>query len=36
MNQQTSDPVQQKWTNAGFTTTVIFNPIPPPDYKIKT
>jgi PKD repeat protein len=34
-NQQTSDQVQVKWNAAGFTTTVVFNPTRPPEYKIK-
>ena len=34
-NQQTSDAIQTQWTAAGFTTTVIFNPSRPPEYKIK-
>ena len=32
----TADPIQAMWKAAGFTTTVIFNPIPPPDYPIKS
>ena len=31
----TADGIQAKWNAAGFSTTVIFNPIPPPDYPIK-
>lgn len=34
-NQLTSDAIQTRWTNAGFTTTVIFNPARPPEYNIK-
>ncbi len=33
-NVQTSPSVQTTWTTAGFTTTVIFNPSRPPEYKI--
>ena len=32
---QTSPTIQSSWTAAGFTTTVIFNPSRPPEYKIK-
>jgi PKD repeat protein len=35
-NQQTSNAIQATWTNAGFATTVIFNPLRPPEFKIKT
>ena len=35
-NQQTSDQVQVKWNDAGFSTTVVFNPTRPPEYKIKS
>ena len=34
-NQQTSDGIQTTWTNAGFNTTVIFNPARPPEFNIK-
>lgn len=34
-NQRTSDAIQVAWTNAGFNTTVIFNPSRPPEYNIK-
>jgi PKD repeat protein len=30
----TSQGIQQTWTDAGFTTTVIFNPSRPPNYRI--
>ena len=33
-NVQTSNQVQVTWQNAGFATTVIFNPLRPPEYKI--
>jgi PKD repeat protein len=31
----TNSGIQAEWTAAGFTTAVIFNPLPPPDYEIK-
>lgn len=31
----TNSGIQAEWSAAGFTTTVIFSPIPPPDYEIK-
>jgi PKD repeat protein len=31
----TSDAIQTQWQAAGFDTTVIFNPLRPPEYKIK-
>jgi PKD repeat protein len=33
-NVQTSNAVQVTWTNAGFATAVIFNPLRPPEFKI--
>jgi PKD repeat protein len=33
-NQNTANNIQQQWTNAGFLTTVIFNPSRPPEFKI--
>ena len=35
-NQQTGPQTQVKWNAAGFTTTVVFNPTRPPEYKIKS
>ena len=34
-NLDTSDAIQTQWQAAGFDTTVIFNPLRPPEYKIK-
>lgn len=34
-NQDTSPTIQTEWAAAGFSTTVIFNPARPPEYKIK-
>jgi PKD repeat protein len=33
-NQQSDNDIQGQWTAAGFTTSVIFNPSRPPEYKI--
>lgn len=33
-NQNSADNIQQQWTDAGFKTTVIFDPSRPPEYKI--
>jgi PKD repeat protein len=35
-NQMTSNQIQATWTSAGFTTAVIFNPLRPPEFRIKT
>ena len=35
-NQTTGPQIQTDWQAAGFTTTVVFNPTRPPEYKIKT
>jgi PKD repeat protein len=35
-NQQTSNAIQVAWTNAGFATAVIFNPLRPPEFRIKS
>jgi PKD repeat protein len=34
--QLTSNAIQVTWTNAGFSTAVIFNPLRPPEFRIKT
>jgi PKD repeat protein len=34
--QMTSNQIQVDWTNAGFSTAVIFNPLRPPEFRIKT
>jgi PKD repeat protein len=34
-SQKTSDQIQVAWTNAGFNTTVIFNPSRPPEFNIQ-
>jgi PKD repeat protein len=36
MGQLTSNLIQVTWTNAGFSTAVIFNPLRPPEFRIKT
>lgn len=35
-NDWTSDATQLKWQAAGFSTTVIFNPLRPPEYRIRS
>jgi len=34
--QMTSNLIQVAWTNAGFSTAVIFNPLRPPEFRVKT
>jgi PKD repeat protein len=34
--QMTSNQMQVDWTNAGFSTAVIFNPLRPPEFRVKT
>lgn len=34
--QMTSNQIQVTWTNAGFSTAVIFNPLRPPEFRVKT